>query len=478
MKKKWIEKIKGYGMHHGLWKKGGAILLAVSGGPDSLGLLLFFKEIQKECDLKLGCCSVHHHLREEAEEEVEYVRSICQKLDIPFYRRDINVTQARKEEGGSLETVARKLRYQELEKIFTEENYDAIATAHHGNDQAETMVFHFLRGSGMKGLSGIAPKRDHIIRPFLCTTKEEILEEIRECGFRFFHDKTNDIPDTTRNKIRLELMPELLTYNPSLVETLSRMGGLLREQEEYLEAIAEEKENSILVYESENALFFKKKEWKEMAAPLGKRILHRSLKKLAREEIDFQNVENIWDFLQKADTHKETDAGGVLVTILGDEISLIKGSTREKTEGEELFRFFFHKFSPKSVPAGEKIDIIKGANPFGAIYVTKEILSQKPKTVGKNQWLLDGDLVGDLEIKIGNPKDFLEPKGLTGKKTISSILKDKKIPPILRDVWPSLGDEKHIYWTCLLKGSKYGLVNEQTKKFLLITICLGGKKHP
>ena len=157
MDRQWMGRMLSYAHKEKLWRRGSRILAAVSGGPDSLGLLLFLDSIREEEGIEVGCCCVDHHLRKESGEEADYVGKICLERKIPFYRRDVDVKGAQKG-GESIETIARDLRYKALRDVKEKEHYDVIATAHHADDQAETVLFHFLRGSGAKGLSGISPK--------------------------------------------------------------------------------------------------------------------------------------------------------------------------------------------------------------------------------------------------------------------------------------------------------------------------------
>lgn len=154
---------------------------------------------------------------------------------IPFIRKDVDVPAARRENRGSVETVARILRFKALKEAAEEGKCTQIALAHHENDQAETILFHLLRGSGTKGMAGIQPRRNIFIRPFLAVTRKEIADFLSSFHVTPCHDETNDIPDATRNKIRLELMPRLLSFNPNLVTTLSREAQIFRDEEDFME---------------------------------------------------------------------------------------------------------------------------------------------------------------------------------------------------------------------------------------------------
>ena len=265
-------KILSFAREKKLWQRGERILAAVSGGPDSLGLLLFLHDIAEREGLSVGCCLVQHHLREEAEEEARYVERICERLGIPFFRRDVYVEEKRRLGGGSVETVARTLRYEALREVQREAGYTVIALAHHADDQAETILFHLLRGSGVRGLSGMAPKHEELIRPFLTVTKKEIEDFLTAFPYAPCHDATNDELDATRNRIRHQLLPEMLSYNPNLVETLLHTADILRGEDAWMEEAAEAWLTS---YGKEGSL--EKDAFRALPLAMRRRVLRRML---------------------------------------------------------------------------------------------------------------------------------------------------------------------------------------------------------
>lgn len=236
-----------------------SVTVAVSGGADSVALLHSLKMLEKELDIGLSACHVNHNLRgEESDGDEAYVKSLCSELDIPLRVFSVDVTGSTAKHQ-STEERARELRYEAFAKM-SDELGSRVATAHNACDNTETVLLNLLRGTGLKGLCGIPPVRDYLIRPLLLCTRDEIEGYCGENGLKYVTDSTNASTAYTRNKIRLELMPRLLEINPSLHEGVGRMTFTLGEDSRFLEEMAanalEEARNGEGVYlcEKLNAL--------------------------------------------------------------------------------------------------------------------------------------------------------------------------------------------------------------------------------
>lgn len=468
-KEKFLKKVLSFAHEKKLWQRGDRILAAVSGGPDSLGLLLFLNEIREKEHIEIGCCCVNHHLRDAAEEETEGVRTICGELSIPFFRKDVQVLEA--EEKGSVETVARDLRYKALSEVMEKGKYNLLATAHHEDDQAETILFHLLRGSGLNGLAGIRPKRGNKIRPFLPVTKEEIGKFVSLFPYVPFHDETNDIPDATRNKIRLQLMPELLAYNPNLKAALSRLSETAAGDEDLLRKEAE-KESSHFS-EAGEGLFYPRNYFRTLHPAIQRRILISAIGKTSGKTPDFEGVERFRQLALREGIHRTSESGTVLET-KGKILYFHKGNTRKQPEGKgsDYFRYFYQNLSEKTKHIANKTGIIRYTSlttDLGTFHLTGELLKE-PVPTGKNQYLLDADQAGALSLRRAEKTNCFAPFGMEGTKTVFSILQEHGIPAALRKEWPVLADDKYIYWTCFLRGSRRARPGGDTKNFLLLTV--------
>ncbi|WP_297015462.1 tRNA lysidine(34) synthetase TilS [uncultured Dialister sp.] len=474
-----IEKVLAFVHNHHLWEKGDRILAAVSGGPDSLGLLYFLKEVEKREAIHIGCCCVNHHLREAAEKETVYVASLCSQRGIPFYRRDVYVNESRKVQKGSVETVARCLRYDALYEVMEEGHFTKLVTAHHEDDQAETILFHLLRGSGLKGLTGIKPRRGRIIRPFLGVTKKEIHEFLASFHVDACHDETNDIPDVSRNRIRLCLMPALLEFNPNLVHSLCHMAENLSGDEDYLEKAAWSEEKWWTG--NKDILLYPLSQFEKVHPAIQRRILLSAVKQMDGSMADFEGIERMRRLALEGRNGVKTSLSGVMMEKSREALYFYKGSTRRgKKENEsDDMSFFYHRWAGKNLTKDDKTGIIdKISADIQTLDGWKMTLEKRdtPVIPAKNQYLLDGDAVGCLKLRKAEKSDILEPLGMDGKKSVFSVLREKGIPSSLRLEWPVAADENHVYWVGLLRGSRLARVNEHTKSFVLLTLTWKDKE--
>lgn len=230
IREKLLDAVKRYDM----LKNGDNAVVALSGGADSVTLLHGLKSLEDELGIKVYACHVNHNLRgEESDGDESYVRGLCKEMNVPLEVFSVDVKGSVKKHE-SIEERARELRYEAF--AAAAEKFGAkVATAHNACDNAETVLLNMLRGTGLKGLCGIPPKRDYLIRPLIFCAREEIEAYCKENKLKFVTDKTNFSTAYTRNKIRIELMPKLLEINPSFYEGIGRMTSALTEDSLYLE---------------------------------------------------------------------------------------------------------------------------------------------------------------------------------------------------------------------------------------------------
>ena len=222
--------------------RGRPALCAVSGGLDSMCLLDLLDRWCRERDGRVVAAHFNHRLRgAEADRDETFVRDWCAAHDIAFVSSSGDVRGLMEREGLSLEEAARKLRYdflrQEAEKLG---QHIKIYTAHHADDNAETMLLNLLRGTGLRGLTGIPPEREDLLRPFLQVTRQELADYAGAHDVPYVEDSTNQMDDAARNVLRHQVLPVLRQLNPRAVENMSRAAELLRQDEEALDAAAEQ----------------------------------------------------------------------------------------------------------------------------------------------------------------------------------------------------------------------------------------------
>lgn len=218
-------------------KPGDRVVVAVSGGPDSVCLLSVLAELSREYGLALHVAHLDHMFRgKESADEALFVAGLAEKLGTPATIGKIDVPAFCRERGLSSQEGARTARYGFFSSVVEASGASRIATGHTADDQAETFLMRLLRGAGVSGLSGIPPVRENIIRPLIEITRQEVLEHLKEAGLAFVTDPSNAKPAYTRNKIRLHVLPVLKQFNPRLVETLASEAALLRDEDEAMDA--------------------------------------------------------------------------------------------------------------------------------------------------------------------------------------------------------------------------------------------------
>lgn len=235
-------------------KSGDKVIIALSGGADSVCLLHTMNNLKQELDIILEACHVNHNLRGiESDGDEAFVRKLCESANIPLNVRSVDVN-ALKEKHQSTEECARNVRYAFFDEIG---NNAKIATAHTINDNAETVLLNLVRGTALKGLCGIPPVRGNIIRPLINISRKMIEEYCARNNIDFVTDKSNFSDDYTRNKLRINVIPLLEKINPSLCFGINRMCRALREDEAFFNAIAQKAEKAAVNENSEKPLAFK-----------------------------------------------------------------------------------------------------------------------------------------------------------------------------------------------------------------------------
>ena len=255
MKNKILETIKKYNMI----ENGEKVVLAVSGGPDSICMLDILNDIKNDetidMNFEIVVAHVNHMIRKEAEEDAKYVKKYCEEKQIEFYSKSIDVQKMANNNKIGLEEAGRKARYDFFDEILERTNAQKIAIAHNKNDKVETVLMHILRGSGINGLKGIEPKREKYIRPLIECERNEIEEYCNDKNLQPRIDKTNFENEYTRNKVRNLLIPYIQKeFNPNLIKTIDRLSNLVAEEENYMDKQVEKVYKEILISENQKEI--------------------------------------------------------------------------------------------------------------------------------------------------------------------------------------------------------------------------------
>lgn len=279
LENKILETIKKYN----LITSGDTILVAVSGGPDSMCLLDNLLKLKDVLEVKeIVVAHLNHMIRQEAKEETEYVEEYCNKNNIRCFVKYEDIIKEAKEQKIGTEEAGRKARYDFFEQIASKTNANKIAIAHNKNDNVETVFMHMLRGSGISGLTGIKPYREgKYIRPLIKCSRDEIEEYCAKEKLNPKYDKTNNDNTYTRNRIRNELIPYIKKeFNPNIIETIDRLSELILDEENYMQEITVENYNLILENENKDEIVLNLKKFNLLKDIIKSRIILYTVKRL------------------------------------------------------------------------------------------------------------------------------------------------------------------------------------------------------
>ena len=284
-----------------LINNGDKIVLGVSGGPDSLSMLNVLNNIRNNPKNKLNfeifVAHVNHLIREEANSEEEFVKEFCEKINVAFFSKRVEVLKYADDKKISTEEAGRILRYDFFDEVLQKTGSNKIAIAHNLNDKVETIIMHILRGSGINGLIGIEPKRNNkYIRPLIDTTREKIEEYCEINRLNPCIDKSNFENIYSRNKIRNIVIPYIKQeFNPNIIESINRLSNVVKSENDYFQRKTEEIYNEILISNKENIITLDLKKFNNQEEVFKSRLILYAIKELkgSANGIEKKHLEDI-----------------------------------------------------------------------------------------------------------------------------------------------------------------------------------------
>lgn len=437
---------------HNLIEKGDKVVCAVSGGADSVCLLHALLNLRSEYQLTIYAANVNHLIRgEESDYDSDFVKRICKAADVELFYREYDVPKLSKELKMGTEECARMVRYEFFEEISKNLERAKIATAHNLNDNAETVLFRLIRGSSAEGLCGINHRRGNIIRPLLEVPRKDIEKYLRENNISYVTDSSNLTPDYSRNKLRLNVFPELREIFPDAEKKIVNASRFIKEDNDYLNSLATEFETEF----SEDGYFIADK-FNTLPACVKRRVAHSFLQKWGASDISSQNIEDFIN-LAKNESGKEFDINGVFYAVkVYDKVVL-----QRRKEKEEFVR---------NIKAGETLETEDWK-------ITVKTVSQYVKKTSNNIAVFDAGLLkGPFTVRYRKDGDKMVPLGLDGRKKLSDIFSDAKIESIKRDFIPLVEFNGEILYLCGLRQSSHFKADKYTKDYLIIEYYYKGMR--
>lgn len=442
------------------------ILVAISGGPDSVALAhILWRYAGEAGNFSLILSHVNHGVRLESEDEARLVRDLAARWNIPCLVHRFDAKGYAKEVGRSFQEAAREWRYNRWQLDMRDQGCNLLATAHHLGDQAETILYRLLRGSGTSGLAGIYPAKDGIIRPLLTVTKEEILAYCAQEGLPYALDRSNEEPVYDRNRIRLQLLPELSRdYNPQILQALGRTGELLRWDEEYLTAQANDAWNRYVLVSSAHEAGLSPAVFREPAAILS-RLLRKAAAEVTQEPrgLGFKYIKKIIESHNNLDWSQNLP--GLRVVVKESGIWFIRGEPVPENDSKDLaFKVVLQK---------EKWTAVEALGIFiGFFSYSPEAISGSRQRQPEEIALLDAGKIARISEPIvcrnRHEGDRIWLRGI-GHKSLKKIFQEARIPAGQRNKIPVIAAGEQIIWIPGLKLNSYYLPEQTDHKvcFLL-----------
>ncbi|HSE83340.1 MAG TPA: tRNA lysidine(34) synthetase TilS [Thermodesulfobacteriota bacterium] len=411
---------------------GETVVVGVSGGSDSVGLLYVLAELE-EYGLKLIVSHLNHRIRaDEGKRDAAFVEGIAKRLNLAYEIQNADTPGFKEKSNLSLEEAARVLRYRFFKEVMRKHRAQKIATGHTLDDRAETVLMRIIRGSGTLGLSGIPPVSEGcIIRPLIETPKSEIEEYLNTNGVGWIEDSTNRAKVFLRNRIRHELVPELEKYNPRIKETLARTGELLRTQEDFIRSRANNWVEYVFKSVGEDELIGKVSNYRAIPEALRFAFLRIAIEKIKGDlrGVSFKHISSVDELLTS-----ETPSGRIS---LPDEIIVAKGYDLFLVTGKSKLE---QEFSYTVGSTGK----------WNFPYAEFEIEDAEVQSLGNGDEFtafFDPDLVTfPIEIRSFRGGDRFIPLGMSKFKKIKRFFIDEKVPRFLRNRIPVFLTGGEIMW--------------------------------
>lgn len=485
-----IQKIRRYIQQNNLISEGDRIVIGISGGADSVALLLVLRELAVEFHLKLWGVHIHHGIRKEADLDMEYVKNLCQGMDIPceFFCADIPALA--KEQGKTEEEMGRDYRYQCFYEVAVRVSANKIAVAHHENDQAETVLFHLIRGTDLQGLSGMYPIMERfpgidLIRPLLCVNRGEIEGYLKGQGISWQEDASNMDNRYARNALRNVVIPAMEKMNSQTVNHIVELSNQMREYHEYFE-------KQVMTYLKEHLVCSQTDAYVEYQINrehlgmqeriFAQRVLYTLVTMISggKKDISREHMDALYGFLDKQSGKTIDLPYGVRGILVYENLILRKCFDKDEINKRMLQHpgkiFLEGVFCSPS--ASYHVDL--GSQ--GILYMECKTLSSmseherenilKEANNGKNNYTkyFDCDTIEDkLCVRTPMAQDYICINENGNKKKLSKFFKDEKISSRIRDKLPLLTCGQEVLYVVGYRRCENYKVTRDTKRILVVT---------
>ncbi len=449
-----MQEIFRYIRKHEMIREKDRIVVGVSGGADSVCLLYVLLEYQKQMDFSIEVVHVEHGIRgEESRKDAAFVEELCRSWKVPYVCYPVDIPAIAKEEKLTVEEAGRMMRYRIFEDYRKASDCNKIAVAHHQNDQAETMLWNMIRGSGLKGSCGIHPVRGEVIRPLLACKRKRIEEILTEKGITWREDATNQEEEYTRNLLRRQIIPLMEEkLNSAVVEHLFHLSEEMQETESYLQKMSQEAFLECVRIKEKEALITIDS-FQKLELLIQKRIIRLCLEKIGcgLKDITREHIEMI-----RLAAEMES----------GKWVSLPGGWCAQREFSVLAIRRNVEKEKQAAIPL-----VIEGETKLKNGRVITRVFSYENQQIPQKRYTkwLNYDIIKDsLVIRTRESGDYLVINSQGGHKKLKSYFTEEKIPVSERDDIPLLCAGQEVLWVMGYRIGETGKVVPATRQILEI----------
>ena len=473
------EQISDFIKEHQLLNPGDRVVVGVSGGPDSLCLL----DSSYHLGFSLICAHLDHGLRQESSGEAAYVKSIAESYNLPFEmeRQDIALKAG---SGVSLEEAARLARYHFLTRVARKNDVHVIATGHTADDQVETVLMHFLRGTGPSGLRGMLPdtpldswvgipdaKGIRLIRPLLTLNRDQTEGHCRAVGLEPVIDSSNMDHTFFRNRIRLELLPLLETYNPGIRQIILRLARIMTAEADLLMEMVASAWESVFKPQGESALLLRVESMERKPLALQRALLRSAIKKLqpSARDVSFDTIERGLQFVSDPIRPASRPLiAGLVLRDLGEEVLLYHA------DSPVIFNHLPQLVGDAQVElsTSEEVELAGG---WKLTAMSESIAPGSFQTYlnaqeGDFAAIDESSVSAPLSVRTRVPGDRIQPLGLHGTTKVSDIMINNRIPEMARARWPIVVSGDEVVWVAGIRMSHVFRLKENTHHVIALRL--------
>ena len=450
-----IHKVKQTIQKYKLVNPGDRILVALSGGPDSVALFHILNFLAFKYDIGLAAAHIDHNLRVSSALDRRFCRSLCQAYRVKFHSKKVSIKALAKRRHMGLEECGRAVRYEYYEQLCQKHGYDKIATGHTADDSAETLLLNLIRGAHLGGLAGISPARDNIIRPLIEISKKELVKFLKDNGLSYRIDRTNYENNSRRNIIRNKLLPLMKKINPSAARHIATSAEAIRQDFLFIQKITDEIFEECAVEKSADQIVLDLRKLSGYFGNLRSWVFLKAYLQLTGGYYR-PNLESVSQALN-------LQRNGASVIIDERLIAL-------RHQGRLILTRPTGQFVQTKIKIGQKVKLGKTGLAILAEVMGKAKLAEIVNNRNEKRAFLDAALATDLTVRNLKAGDRFNPLGMAGTKKVVDFLNDHGVPNKLKEAVPIVTVGDKIAWVAGYGIAEEFKVTRATKRVLKLSL--------